>query len=369
MEKIQVKRKNALEALAIGGAFAGKNKVIPILDSVKCKFLTNGTLSVSSHDGQNAIVKRVDGVVCESDCIFCINFADFSKALKALSSEDVNIEVAVDKIAIVHKKGRIELPISGIDDFPNVELGDIVKDTTMPSLVLKNWVSTARNFVADDNIRPVMCAMYLYMIDGEVGVCATNGTKLYTDSYVCDGCQGENLSAIIPANCLSTIQSIIGDDEIVRVMLYGRNIAFSTNDTKVTCLLLDGRFPNFKAVIPQSHKIEVECGVGELYESVSRVCGLAGGATRLVKMSVEGMALSLESEDRDFYRKANEECMCSHSGDNIVFGANGDVLCTCLNAISNDNVVMCMTESSRAIVLRDPDNERQTLLFMPLMLS
>ena len=369
MNKINVVRKSALDALSIGGCFAGKNKVIPILDCVKVRFTPNGAMAVSSHDGSNAIVKRVEGVECAEDSVFCINYADFLKALKSLSCDVVDIEVDDKFLTIVHKKGCIELPIQGVDEFPNVDLGEVVYEMDMESAQLKGWVSTARNFVATDELRPAMSGMYLYVKNEEIGVCATNGQKMYADNIACEGLNGADISAIIPASCLSPILSVIGDSESVKVMFYGRNVKFITKDTQVVCLLQDGRYPNFKAVIPTTHQIEVECEVAELHDSVSRVCTLAGGVKGIVKFDIKDMTMNIESEDIDFAKKANEECLCSHSGRDIVFGANGEMLCACLNAIDNDKVVMRLIDESHAVVLHDNDNPRKTLLFMPLMLS
>lgn len=369
MKTVTIKRKIALDALALGGSFAGKNKVIPITDCVKCKFSPHGTFVVSSNDGSHAIVKRVECATCSEESMFCVNYADFTKALKSLSCEDVTLEINNTLLTIVHKKGRIEMPIEGVEDFPNVELGEVVYEMDMESARLKERVSTARNFVATDEIRPAMSGMYMYVKNEEIGVCATNGHKLYTDNYACAGLNGAELSAIIPVACLSPILNVIGESESVKVIFYGRNISFITQDAKVICLLQDGRFPNFKAVIPTSHQIEVECEVAELHDSVSRVCTLAGGVKGLVKLDIKDMTMSIESEDIDFAKKANEECMCSHSGADVTFGANGETLCTCLNAISNEKVVIRLIDESHAVVLRDKDNENKTLLFSPLLLS
>lgn len=369
MKTVTIKRKIALDALALGGSFAGKNKVIPITDCVKCKFSPNGAFVVSSHDGSHAIVKRVECATCSEESVFCVNYADFTKALKSLSCEDVILEISETLLTIVHKKGKIELPIFGVEEFPNVELGEAKREILVPSLTLKEWVSTARNFVAVDEVRPAMCGMYLYIKNNEVGVCATNGHKLYTDSYINEGYENDDLSAIIPSVCLSPILGVIGDSDNVNATLYGRNITFGTSDTKITCLLQEARYPNFKAVIPQSHTIEVECSVSELYESVSRICTVTNLATRLVKMDIRGMNMLLECNDMDFSRKANEECMCTNSGGDIVLGVNGEVLCACLGAIDEDKVVMRLTAPDRAVVLHDTNSPRKTLLFMPLMLT
>lgn len=369
MNKIVVVRKNALDALTIGGSLAGKNRVLPITECVKVKFSPNGEMVVSSHDGSNAIVKRVSGVQCDAESVFCIKYADLLKALKTLSSEAFTIEIDDKTFTIVHKKGRIELPIHGIEDFPNVELGEVVYEMDMESAKLKEWVSTARNFVATDELRPAMSGMYLYVKNEEIGVCATNGHKLYADNFACEGLNGAEISAIIPAACLVPILNVIGDSVSVKVMFYGSNASFITHDTKVTCILQNGRYPNFKAVIPASHQIEVECDVAELHDSVSRVCTLAGGVKGIVKFDIKDMAMGIYSEDIDFAKKANEECICSHSGADITFGANGEILCSCLNAVSNDKVTMRLIDNSKAIVLRDNDNPNKTLLFMPLLLS
>lgn len=375
MERIELLRKEFLSCLSVGGMFSGRNKVIPILDNVKCKITVDGKCIVSSYDGQNSITKSSMSVsngstTLSSDLLFCVDFGNIVKCLRSINDDVVSLVIEDNVLSLHHRKGSIEMPISSVDDFPTIEYGDATYSFDMDSALLRSWCGISRNFVGSDQLRPIMESMYLYVGNGELGVCATDSRRLYTDSISFDtsGVDDE-LGVCVPSNVLSAVQSICDGSTSIRVNFYERNVSFVSGDARVVSLLMEGRYPKFKTIIPTNSAISVSCDRDDLLDSVSRLSLQANNTTKLIRLKVEGMSMNLLAEDVDYSRKGSETVVCSHSGSDITIGCNGDYLCNCLNAVSGNDVLIHLLEPSRPVIIKEKENERKILLFMPCMLN
>ena len=366
--EIKIDRKELLSALTVGGSLAGRNKVLPILDSVKLRVKGN-SLQVVSMDDQSAIQKRVALLSCDVDGEFAVNASDLLKAVKALKDPVVSIVYSEEKktLVIEHLKGNISLSATSTEDFPTLKVSS--ENTTafaVNSETLFDWLNTSKSFVATDNIRPAMCGMYIDVKDNVLSVCASDGTKLFTDSIECpcDGCT----SSIIPSNVFGAIQSVINGTSVCTIKVDEIHTTFSVDDAKICVRNIDGRYPNFRSVIPASHSIEVEVNKNDLVDSISRTA-ICNGASKIVRMVILGGTMELNAEDMDFGKSAKETLTCNLNGEGITIGFKHDAILASLSSVESENVLLQMTDNTRAIILKDTDAPNKIMLTMPCMLN
>ena len=118
--KINLDKKEFVKALQIGGSFAGKSKVMPILDCVKIKVGLD-KLTIVSTDNENAISKRLNGITSDEEGTFCVNMNDLMSYIKLINADTFEI-ITDDKTAEVkHVKGSFTLPIFSDEDFPTIK--------------------------------------------------------------------------------------------------------------------------------------------------------------------------------------------------------------------------------------------------------
>ena len=103
-------KKDFINALTIGGAMAGKNKTLPILESAKVE-VTTDTLSVHSFNGESWVTKQTKVESADTSFAFCIPPNDLAKVLKSLVEEVVTFAIEGNLLRISHIKGTIEKPI------------------------------------------------------------------------------------------------------------------------------------------------------------------------------------------------------------------------------------------------------------------
>ena len=366
--EIKIDRKELLSALTVGGSLAGRNKVLPILDNVKLRVRGNN-LQVVSMDDQSAIQKRVTLLSCDVDGEFAVNATDLLKAIKALKDPMVSLVYSEEKktLVIEHLKGNISLSATSTEDFPTIKTsGENAVTFDVASELLFNWLNTSKSFVASDGIRPVMDGMYVDIKDGRLSVCASDGTKLFTDSVVSD-CV-ESVSFIVPSNVFSAIQSVINGTSECTIKVDTTHTNVAVADAKICVRNIEGRYPNFRAVIPASHSIEVEVNTNDLVDSISRT-SICNGAAKIVRMVVLGNTLELNAEDMDFGKSAKETLTCNLNGEGITIGFRHDAILASLSSVGSENVLLQMTDNTKAIILKDTEVPNKICLTMPCMLS
>lgn len=370
--EIKLERKELVDVLSVGMMQAGKSKTLLILDNVRVD-VKGLRFKVTSFSVQCSVSSYGNLTGNDSgDFSFLVNPQDLLKAVKTLRDNELVLDIAGNTLAITHKKGRIELSTMEIDEFPTMKSVSGGVGFRLPAGLLGEWVSTSRNFVSDDDLRPQMCGMYLYSDAerGEIGVCATDTRVLYTDSIDYSG--GSDAKAIIPTSAFATILAILSSvdsDTMVDVSIDAKNVKISTSNANMTCQLQVGNYPNFRAVIPSGYGISVKANKADLLDSVSRVALMADKSTSLVKLSVVDDKIDFVGSDLNFGRSATDTCECEKVGDDIVIGANAEKFIACVNNIESNDVGMSMSAPNRPIVFKDANNERKTILAMPMIVN
>jgi DNA polymerase-3 subunit beta len=358
-------KKDFINALTIGGAMAGKNKTLPILDSAKVE-VSADTLTIHSFNGESWVSKDVHVEETDGDFAFCINPSELAKALKSLAEEVVTFVIEGSVMVINHFKGSMELPILASDQFP---LKQIVEDGVNAKLnvtTIKEWLAIASDFVAQDELRPVMGGMYIYSKEGKLGVCATDAHKLWHDSV---DYNGEEFGVILPASGFKPLLSMLEGSDEIGVAIGEKNISFTTTNSALHCRLIEGVYPNFKAVIPTNNHITVKVAKSELADSVGRVGLFANKATSLLKLSVGAKSMGIEGSDVDLQRKANEVVKSEGNSESLNIGVKGDFFSTCLSHIISEDVVLRMSDPTRPIVFEDDAEPSKVMLVMPMIIN
>jgi DNA polymerase-3 subunit beta len=150
-------------------------------------------------------------------------------------------------------------------------------------------------------------------------------------------------------------------------------VQFAFGDSILTCRLIDGKYPNYEAVIPKENPNQMQVNRVNFLNSVRRVSIFANKTTHQIRLKIAGTALQISAEDFDYSNSAEERIDCEYQGDDIQIGFNSRFLIEMLNNMECDQVKLSMSLPNRAGILTPMDNtmegEDVTLLVMPVMLN
>jgi DNA polymerase-3 subunit beta len=217
-----------------------------------------------------------------------------------------------------------------------------------------------------------MSGVYCQFSEQEITFVATDAHKLvrYTrKDFAADG----NASFILPKKPLNLLKSNVRGDEELIIEFNTANAIFTFNDITLICRLIDGKYPNYEAVIPKENPNKLLINRVQFLNSVRRVAIFSNKTTHQIRLKIAGTELNISAEDIDYSNKADERLTCDYQGDDMQIGFNSRFLTEMLNNLSSDEIQLEMSMPNRAGILTPVDGldegETVTMLVMPVMLS
>ena len=225
-----------------------------------------------------------------------------------------------------------------------------------------------------DEIRPIMSGVLMEMTADFLTFVATDAHKLVRYRRM-DVKSDVVASFIMPKKPINQLKSILATmaDEPVRIEFNKTNASYVFGDYVLICRLLEGRYPNYEAVIPKSNPNQLTIDRQTFLSAIRRVAVFSSKATHQVRFRITGQEIMLTAEDVDFYNEAKERLACSYTGDDMEIGFNSRFFQEMLGNFDSNEVKLEMSAPNRAGILTPVDNENEAedllMLLMPVMLN
>jgi DNA polymerase-3 subunit beta len=185
-------------------------------------------------------------------------------------------------------------------------------------------------------------------------------------------CESE-ASFILPKKPLNLLKNLLGYvDGNVEISFNARNASFSFDHIRVICRLIEGRYPNYDAVIPKENPFKLVMTRQDLMSSIRRVAIFSSKSSSQVKLAIQGSELNLTAEDLDYANSANERLGCQYDGEDMEIAFNAKFISEMLSNLDSERISLNMSAPNRAgILLPDSDtpdtDEDLLMLVMPVM--
>jgi DNA polymerase-3 subunit beta len=218
-----------------------------------------------------------------------------------------------------------------------------------------------------------MNGVFCQFSESETLFVATDAHKLVkyrrTDSKA-----GHPASFILPKKPLNVLKNLMaGLEDAVNVEYNKTNASFTFGTTTVVCRLIDGKYPNYEAVIPKVNPNKLTIDRSSLTGALKRVSIYSNKATHQVRFKIAGSSLLISAEDIDFSNAANERLTCTYVGEDLEIGFNSKFLLDMLNNLESDEIDLEMSAPNRAGIItpskRENPSEDVLMLVMPVMLN
>ena len=225
--------------------------------------------------------------------------------------------------------------------------------------------------VGTDPLRPVMTGVLWDIKPDEIRFVASDTHKLvrYVNNRVATGYTSSFIMPAKPANVLLGILS--KEEENVKVVLGTKTVSFETDAYTLTTQQINGKYPDYNAVIPRNNPYEVTVDRAMLLTAIRRVAIFAavGG---LVSLEITNNQIMIRVQDVKDSTSAEEIVNCEYSGDRIVIGFNKDKIIEVLSNISVDNIYFKVSDPARPglfVPVEQAENEDWIGLLMPMMVA
>ena len=359
---------------ALSGVIGSKN-TLPILDDFLFQ-LTENELKITTSDldvtmSVSMVPDMVDGtgeVTIPARLLLEImkNFPD------------VPITIAIDNntlaVELIAGEGRYNLAGHKSDEFPQLPAMTDTSTWEIPADVLAKGFEKTVFATGVDEIRPIMSGVLMEMNENFLTFVATDAHKLVRYRRM-DVKSDMVASFIMPKKPINQLKNILATlaDEPVRIEFNKTNASFVFGDYVLICRLIEGRYPNYDAVIPKNNPNQLTIDRQTFLSAIRRVAVFSSKATHQVRFRIAGQELTLTAEDIDFYNEAKERLTCSYQGDDMEIGFNSRFLQEMLANFDSEMVKIEMSAPNRAGIIIPSENENEAedllMLLMPVMLN
>ena len=359
---------------ALSGVIGSKN-TLPILDDFLFQ-LTENELKITTSDldvtmSVSMVPDMVDGtgeVTIPARLLLEImkNFPD------------VPITIAIDNntlaVELIAGEGRYKLAGHKSDEFPQLPAMTDTSTWEIPADVLAKGFEKTVFATGVDEIRPIMSGVLMEMNENFLTFVTTDAHKLVRYRRM-DVKSDMVASFIMPKKPINQLKNILATlaDEPVRIEFNKTNASFVFGDYVLICRLIEGRYPNYDAVIPKNNPNQLTIDRQTFLSAIRRVAVFSSKATHQVRFRIAGQELTLTAEDIDFYNEAKERLTCSYQGDDMEIGFNSRFLQEMLANFDSEMVKIEMSAPNRAGIIIPSENENEAedllMLLMPVMLN
>ena len=369
--KFIISSSELLKNLQILGSILNTNNTLPILDNFLFE-IDNNDLQITSSDLETTLSSKVS-VESTINVKVAIPAKLLIDILKSLPDQPLTFSMENNILEINSNNGKYALSYMNGEEFPKSVIIEDASEINFDSKVLLKIINSTIFASGNDDLRPVMSGVFFQINSDSSCFVATDAHKLV--KYVRNDIKSQDaIEFIVPNKPLNILKTIVPDkNSDVKVLFNNTNAIFTFSTFKLICRLIDGKFPNYEAVIPKENPNVLEIDRSLLLNSTKRASIFSSKTTNQVKFEIKGNLLHITAEDLDFNNKAEETLECNYNGDDIAIGFNSRFIVEMLNNLSSESVKIELSSPNRAGLIspanQTDENEDVTMLVMPIMLN
>ena len=385
MNKITFMSDEILPSLAMVSSVVNPKNSLPILNDVRIETKDDGNggtiLVFMASDSETWLQMKATCEESDKDVAICIEAKSLLQALRNLGGKRVEMTIDDDKHTVLcsYGNGRFSLPFDNANEFPlPIATIDDAKEKRIDAQKLLTAIEKAGFATANDELRPVMNGVHFDFYPYGMVTCATDGHKLakYTDLTITfDGDANPVVDGYtLPKKPCHTLISVLANTVAgdVKISFNDRLVAVNNTMFKMTTRLIEGRYPNYDAVIPKDNNKIALVDKSAFVSALKRVLPMGNSNSELVALGFNSGNMTISAEDFDFSKSASEDVCCDYTQEPFSIGFKGSVLLQMLQNIDGDVVKLAMSDASRAGVISEDKSHEcydYTSIIMPMLLN
>jgi DNA polymerase-3 subunit beta len=355
-----------VEALSTAGrAAAGRSGALPVLGGVRLS-VEGDSLEVTGTDLDLTITVRTtvsggtDGVVVAPGRLI-------TDIVRALEPGAVSLESDDEELRIASGRSHFTVRTHPAGEFPRLPVpsGDSV---SLPAEGLAEALRQVTRAASGEDSRPILTGVLLSAEADGLRLVATDSYRLAVRDLGGVGVLSEGQKVLVPSRALNELQRLLGSGGEVSLRLGTHDATFGVGEVTLTTRLIEGEFPNYRALIPTSYPNRLIVGREALVDAVKRVKLLARDATTPVRIALRANGIELTVITTD-WGTATEDVDAKYEGAEMTVAFNPTYLIEGVEAVSGDDVALDTLDALKPATLKPTDTEDYLYLLMPVRVS
>ena len=366
--KIIVLRSNLAVGLAAIERAVGGSANLPILKNILIA-AGEGNVTLTATNLELAITHEVSGKVLEVGEATC-PFSILNTIVKNVAAERITLERSGKKLLLTTDNYEAQIQAQDPKEFPLIpSVAENAKAAVFNVDTLADAIQSVIVATQYTDIRPEISGVLLRFHENGVTFVATDSFRLSEYVLVSKELAVHGMDAIVPLKTTEEILRVVqgsGKGATVEVTVDVNQVLVKSSTTRIISRLIDGRFPEYHAIIPKEVKNEATIGREELIQAIKLTSSFAGRANDIT-LSVSDNKKSLELSSSDATLGENRyHIPLKMKGDKFSAAFNWRYLLDGLRIYQGPSVVFGVNTPDRPVVIRDPSAPHLTYVVMPI---
>ncbi|MEX1014485.1 MAG: DNA polymerase III subunit beta [Candidatus Paceibacterota bacterium] len=369
--KLILLKTNLIEGLNSVEKAVSSNQNLPILNNIKINVIKNeGFIDLISTDLEMAITKKISGKII-SDGVAIVPFNLLNKIIKNLNSEKINIEKKENKLLINSDNYEAIINCENEDDYPIIpDIQDKKEVLKIKKDLFKDVLSKTLVATSHSDIRPEINGIFIYYDGKNMMFAGTDSFRLIekTIDYKNIESSFKEVNFTIPTKTAETLIKTLEEDDFINIYVDSNQILFETKNLKIISRIVDGKFPDYKNVIPKESKTDLTLDKNEILNAIKITSSFSGKANDVVLNIIDkGRVLEVLASDNSLgenkYRVPINKIEGEKEDQTIIF--NWRYIEEGIKIFDGDKIRFNIDESGKTVIKAD-SNKNLLYVVMPI---
>ena len=337
--------------------------------------LNEEKLQITASDGECFQCSTIAVAIAKGSGKICLPADRLLNAIRNLSDQLIGFTINEETLltTIKYANGKFELVGESANEYPiPPSLDNIEKQVEINASTLNTAIAQTLFAASTDDLRPIMNGIYFTTQGQSFQSVATDGQKLVRNTYKLEDTL-EEINFLLPIKVAKIIKNLTNKiTSPVTISHNQREALFTLENDTFRCRLLEGRYPNYNSVIPQTSPNRATIERDSLLSAIKRVGLFSSTANNCIVMDFSGIQLNVTGKDIDYSSSAEETLFCTYLGENVRIGFKCEYLKQILENTTSKEVEFQLGEQSRAAIIK-PVNENEQIdnlaLLMPILID
>lgn len=363
--KFHCERDVLADALAtVSRAVSTRPGGILVLSGIRLE-LQGNRLALVGSDLHLTITQEIT-VAGEADGVAVLPARLTTDIVRALDAGAVSVVVGDDDATIAAGRSQFSVRTLAAEEFPR-HSQPAEGGVTLPAPVLAEGLRQVVPAAGHDDARPILTGVLMEAENGGLRLVATDSYRLAVRDLPGTSALQEGQKVLVPSRSLGELTRLLSGASEVTLRLEGQEATFEVGPVRLSTVLIEGEFPNYRQLIPADYPNRLVIGREVLLDAIRRVRLLARDAAPLrLSMRPDGIELAAITQD---IGEAHEELEGSYEGAELMLAFNPDFLATGVDAVAGDEVAIETRDALKPALVRAPDRRDFLYLLMPVRVA
>lgn len=369
--KTSIERSALLRAMNHANSVVERRNTIPILANVLIE-ASDDKISFRATDLDIELIDNISGVVEEpgATTVSAQILHEIVRKLPEGAMVLLHDDGLSGKLEVSAGRAKFSLTTLPREDFPIMAVAEYESNFSVPAKDLRRLIDKSKFAMSSEETRYYLNGIYLHTaVEGGENVLrsvATDGHRLARVDVPCPS-EAEGMpGVIVPRKTVNEIRKLLDDDDLtVAISVSETKVRFATPEVSLTSKVVDGTFPDYSRVIPQSNTRRMEVDAKEFAQSVDRVSTISSERSRAVRLSLgeDRLVLTVQAPDAGI---ASEELAVAYGDEPIEVGFNAKYLLEIAAQVERENAVFLFNNPGDPAILNEGNDTSALYVVMPM---